>query len=1067
MYVLLLPAASVPVLGERLPLRIYTSADGLGSSATFDLVRDAKGFIWLCSRDGLVRFDGYRFITYRIGDESADPAVFALRATRSGPYWINLNRGSDYRFIPKPDDEEVAPLPQSASNSDLRVPIEAEPLPAGVPFPTFEDAEGNLWTANNTGFFLMTETSPGHFDLQRHELPFPGNPKKEFTSIVFEKSTGPGFWVGTNWGMSRRLPDGRTFHVTVAPKDGADPITVFAEDKDSHVWLARSDGIIVMKAPAPSQLFQADHLSDRKANVSQGTVGRDGAAALPRATDDAVFFTYQDIFRGITPERLNSPDFLKPLVNRIVSSSDGTVWIATNHGLVAYSAGRFRHYTTANGLAADNVSSMVEDSDGYLWLATYGGLHRLNPRGMTSFGQGDGLESEPIHSIYENSQGELEVVIGNFKVAALRDGVFKMVRPRLPADAIFGWMSNVALHGRNGDWWFLTATNLLRYSGIGRIEELDGKRETEDIKLRSGDALPSNFKVLEDRAGNIWVSNFIPGLGWTVTKRGVDGNVTHFPASQIFEGASGLVALADDGQGGTWLAFNGHGLARYRDGVFTKIDAEGAPLGGLTGMHRDLAGRIWITTGREGLFRIDNPAADVPQFVRYTVEDGLTSNNTRCAVDDLDGNIYVGTVRGVNKLDIRSGKFTYFGTADGLASDFVNTAFRDHSGTLWFGTMNGLSKFVPHSEPAVEISDVLVSGLKVAGEGYSVSPVGQRSVVVADLAPRQNNVQIDFLSARTGGASDAKYQYRLEGIDTDWGPPTFQASVTFANLLPGSYRFLVRVAGVDSSTPAVVSFTILRPFWQRWWFLLAIAFSAAAVMYLVYRYRLSQLLKLERVRTRIASDLHDDIGSSLSQIAILSEVVQRRVGENGVSEPLEKIADTSREMVDSMSDIVWAINPARDRLGDLLKRMRRFATDLLEAVDIEIKFRIPKKLPNVHLDADLRRDLYLVFKEAINNVARHSAATLTEVDLSLSGSILKLIIADDGRGFDVNDKPESSTLGGNGLINMRRRIERLDGEIVFESAAERGTRVKISVPLAPNNLTSRVRKIISTQRGNN
>jgi ligand-binding sensor domain-containing protein len=150
-------------------------------------------------------------------------------------------------------------------------------------------------------------------------------------------------------------------------------------------------------------------------------------------------------------------------------------------------------------------------------------------------------------------------------------------------------------------------------------------------------------------------------------------------------------------------------------------------------MHRDLAGRIWITTGREGLFRIDNPAADVPQFVRYTVEDGLTSNNTRCAVDDLDGNIYVGTVRGVNKLDIRSGKFTYFGTADGLASDFVNTAFRDHSGTLWFGTMNGLSKFVPHSEPAGKVTPYhrSVSGVWL----WPISPQGKTTFKSIFSAP--------------------------------------------------------------------------------------------------------------------------------------------------------------------------------------------------------------------------------------------------------------------------------------------------------------------------------------------
>jgi signal transduction histidine kinase/ligand-binding sensor domain-containing protein len=1049
--------AVIPVFAERLPIRIYTSADGLGSSATFSLVRDAKGFIWLCSRDGLVRFDGYRFITYKIGDEKADPAIFSMLPTRGGTYWINLNRGTDYRFIPKPDDREVDALPRGDVRNDLRVPMEAVPI-KDTPLPGFEDAEGNLWTSNNKGIVRMVEREDGTFDLETIEVSLPGNPKPGLTTIALAASQGPGFWIGTQWGVSRRLPDGRMFHTSIDPKEGDDTVFYYTEDKQNRLWIARPGGVAVVKTVGRADLTASATLPDRKATVSNGSVSADGTAAVPDAVDQGAFFRFEDIMRGFGPASFAAPDFFKPTVARILTGEDGKVWIATNHGLVMYDGRRFRHFTTANGLAADNITSMVEDGEGYIWLATYGGLHRLNPHGLTTFNESDGIESERIHSIYENAAGELQAVVGNFRVAAMRDGRFTMVRPAIDPNAGFFWMSNAALPDSRGDWWFTTNTSLYRYSGVSRVEDLNGRKETETLTPVTDARVTGNLRVLEDSSGNIWTSTAKTGIGWILTRRAPDGTVTQFDESKIFKGVAGVLSIVDDGSGASWFAFNEGGIARYRDGAFTKIDAEGLPDGGLTGIYRDSKGRFWVSTSREGLFRVDDPGAEKPTFHRYTIEDGLTSNNTRCVVEDLFGNIYVGTVRGINRLDLRTGKFSYFGTADGLASDFVNVAFRDHAGVLWFGTMNGLSRYEPVEQAPSTPSDVLISGLRIAGEDYSVSPVGQREVRVPDLAPEKNNVQIDFLSVKAGSSGDVFYQYKLEGAD--WSAPTTEATVTFANLLPGTHQFLVRVAGVEEGRPATVSFTISRPIWQQWWFLLALAVVLAVAIYMVYRYRLSQLLKLERVRTRIASDLHDDIGSSLSQIAILSEVVRQKVGENGVSEPLARIADTSREMVDSMSDIVWAINPARDRLGDLLKRMRRFATDLLEAKDIDLKFRIPQKIPNVHLDADLRRELYMVFKEAINNVARHSGAASANVGVAFQGQRLELTIADDGRGFEVDGK-HATSMGGNGLINMRRRIERLGGELEFDSAPGQGTRVRIVVPLTLDGIASGVRKIFS------
>jgi hypothetical protein len=225
---------------------------------------------------------------------------------------------------------------------------------------------------------------------------------------------------------------------------------------------------------------------------------------------------------------------------------------------------------------------------------------------------------------------------------------------------------------------------------------------------------------------------------------------------------------------------------------------------------------------------------------------------------------------------------------------------------------------------------ILITGLRIAGDSQPISALGEVALAPIELGPYRNQLQIDYVALGFSPGEGLRYQYTLEGARQEWSPLTEQRTVNFANLAPGSYQFLVRAvdaAGVISEVPASVSFKILSPIWQRWWFASIVAGLAGVIAFALYRYRVARLLDLERVRTRIATDLHDDIGSSLSQIAIMSEVVRQKVGaENkAVIHPLSVIAGTSRELVDSMADIVWAVNPKRDHLIDLTQRMRQFA----------------------------------------------------------------------------------------------------------------------------------------------
>lgn len=391
-----------------------------------------------------------------------------------------------------------------------------------------------------------------------------------------------------------------------------------------------------------------------------------------------------------------------------------------------------------------------------------------------------------------------------------------------------------------------------------------------------------------------------------------------------------------------------------------------------------------------------------------------------------------------------------FTTADGLPNGEIYVSAKDSQGALWFGSPHGVARYKPEPPRPNQPPTIFLSGLRVAGVAQQVSAIGDLNLPELKLSSSQTNVTIDFLSPSATADPHIRYQYKLEGRQ-DWSAPTDQRSVDFANLSAGDYRFLVRAVnadGIKSATPAGVSFTVAAPVWSRWWFMLLTVGAIGGLGYAAYRYRVGQLLALERMRTRIATDLHDEVGSSLSQIAILSEVARMRLPRNAQSdaaiEPMEKVAVTSREAVDAMSDIVWAINPQRDQLSDLTQRMRRFASETLTALDIRLRFRAPEQ--DLSLDADVRRQVFLLFKEYVNNIVRHAKATEVEIDFALTDHHLTLRVWDNGRGF-AETAPQPGQNGGNGLLSMRRRATELGGRLEVISGNGDGTTVNLEAPL--------------------
>ena len=398
---------------------------------------------------------------------------------------------------------------------------------------------------------------------------------------------------------------------------------------------------------------------------------------------------------------------------------------------------------------------------------------------------------------------------------------------------------------------------------------------------------------------------------------------------------------------------------------------------------------------RSGLLRVDAPAGDRPAFSRYTTAEGLSSNVIGAVVEDLQGRIYAGTARGIDRLDPITSQVRTYRTGDGLPAGEIFSALRDRSGGLWFGCHGGMIRLAPGDDVAVAPPSVRIHTLSVNGQSRPVSAIGQTELDGFELPPGPNPLQVGFLAPGFGPADRLRYQIMLEGADRTWGAPSDQRTVSYANVGPGRYRFLVRAVtsdGVPSSNVAGFEFRVLAPLWQRWWFLSIAVGLAAAAAHGLHRHRLSRVLEMSAMRTRIATDLHDDIGANLTRIAVLSEVVRRHHRHDGgpADGRLAAIAAVARESVTSMSDIVWAISPERDRLNELTRRMREHAEEVFASGDVHVTLRVAEDSGDPHLGVDVRRDVYLIFKEATNNAACHSGCSRVDVELRSDGAHLLL-----------------------------------------------------------------------------
>ncbi len=1020
----------ITAAAELLPLKTYTSADGLIYEGIKRIYQDSRGFVWFCTPVGVSRFDGYQFTSYGLENGLApNPTINDIVEDEKGIYWLGTNGDGVYRFDPRNAAESKFALLKISDNNKSANNVNR----------FFKTSRGAVFAGTAGGLFRLNDEQK----FAPVELKLPFGKIESFEILSFAEDAEGSLWVGHEHGLARILPDGTVIHYEIQPDEKSDSVRSLTFDMRSNLWLISEKRGLFVFNPEPIGAINTFEAGTRKLRLLP-------EERFPNRIEQGFAYSFKP---GEIP---NDGDF-----NVVRATSNGKIWLSTRtKGLVEFDGETFHSYTKANGLSDDRIFSLLEDSFGNLWIGSGWGAMRFSQKGFTTYNQADGLADNTIFQTFQAASGKIYVVNPRWLVNEFDGNKFIAVQPNLPPN-VGKWHFGRTLLDRSGHWWFGTESGVFIFPRVENIEQLKTAAPKSIFNTENG--LPFNdvLGLFEDSRGDVWLSY------WNETNahltRWERNSRKLFNYSQT-DGVPSNCApgfFDEDASGNVFAYCSAENLIVFHSGKFTtlasdKLKGSGEP----HGIHIDLKGSVWLATSLGGLIRIENPLASNPEFTIYTTAQGLSSNHIQYVTEDNAGRIYFVTSRGMDRLEPKTGIIKYYTLADGLAAAGSGLAFRAADGNLWLGTSRGLSKFVPETAQTIHTPPVFISNLRVAGTDLPISALGDTEISGLTLEPDQRQMQIDFYGISLATGEALRYQYKLRGGDgEDWSAPSNERRVNFPNIAAGDYQFLVRAVGADggvSEKQAVISFKVLRPVWQRWWFLVLTALVIGFLIYLIYRYRVAQLLKLERVRTRIATDLHDDIGSSLSQIAILSEVVRQKIGsESAVNEPLKMIAGTSREMVDAMSDIVWAINPEKDHLADLVQRMRRFASDVLEAQEIVYRFEADEKHRHIALGADVRREVYLIFKESINNAVKHAEATAVEMSVRIEKNTLIVKIKDDGKGFVLSEPSEDELFspqnydgfGGNGLINIRRRAESFGGRFTIESALNEGTEIIIEIPL--------------------
>lgn len=962
----------------------------------------------------------YRFNTWKTEQGLPQNSVKSIRQTRDGYLWFGTRFGI-VRFdgvkFQVYDHFNTAALRED----DNCLAIEEE-LPKGILW--FATPRGIVW--NHNGKF------------QHQKLGNANDDDRVFTMCLCRDG---GVWIATANGL-KHYSEGTLTTYSTADGLPIELVTSVFEDSGRTLWIGTDMGLC-RRDPASGRIDLIWQYTKNEVQRIQ-CIFRDRAGDLWVGTQSAGLLRFK---KGAGPPQSFSEDPLSSQVDFITQDMDDNLWMATGQGvLVRFRDGRFEPFGDKEGLAADQVLCATEDREGNLWIGTgFGGLMRMQRRRILAYSTQEGLNTNNVWTLFESRRGGLWLGT-DAGFSHFQDGKFVNYALDPPVkDCIV----KSIFEDRSGYLWVGTVNSGLR-----------GLRDGRSTEFTAADGLSHDQvnAIYQDRRGAIWVGTlkglncFFNGLLTTYTTADglSDGNVR---------------AIHEDRQGVLWIGTYGGGLNRLEHGQFLALTTkDGLSDNHAWCIHDDPDGSLWVGT-EHGLNHIENG-----RIHTFTTDEGLFDDVVNDVLEDDRGNLWISCNRGIYRVDKKElaavasharkkVQYVSYGTSDGMLSSETNGEFQPDAcktsdGRLWFPTTDGIvvidpDKFV-HNDlpPPVVIEEILIDG----------QPLDPNEP--AKLAPGRGSVlEVRYTANSLVAPEKVLFRYFLEGFDKAWSEIVTRRVAYYTNLRPGRYTFHVTGSnnhGIWNQEGDSFQFYLAPHFYQTWSFYIACLLAALALAYGLHCLRLGVVRKIERLekeravekeRARIASEMHDDLGSSLTQIALLSELAHRDLSQNGgAGRQIQKIMDTTREVFRAMDEIVWAVNPRHDTLSSLVGYLSKFAQDFLRPARIRCRLDLPPQLPSHALATEERHNLFLTVKEALNNIAKHAGATEVWLRVNVDPGRCVIVIEDNGRGF----LPDSARPDGNGLANMKQRLASIGGQFSLDSRPGGGTKLELVVPLKPD-----------------
>jgi ligand-binding sensor domain-containing protein/two-component sensor histidine kinase len=913
----------------------------------------------------------------------------------------------------------------------FHIPGDTNSLPHNKILGITEDKLNRLWigTQNGVSCFNLLTRKFVNFSRQKKGVYFLNG---EFCHVY--KTKDGLIWIGHGEGITSLDP--LTFKSHFYPLQLSPPkqyrnryVSHFLEDEHHNLWAATSLGVYLLKkgdATFRSFRFPENYPGEMELNACT-KLAVDQQGRIYCGTWNAGIIYFDPVHQQF--RQLDAGDIMKKNTVFDIYFDKKTTWVGTITQLYTLPENDLQKQTEFNWAKFQPVESASQSlpvfsifpDNNSLWLATEKGLATLQTTGkaIANYSFENINNWSPI-SVVESGSAQLQICNGLALMSYDLDKkqATKKLNPYYP----------VQLTAAADGYWLTAQPGLYKLDKNLKVQEIVTHRN-------AGGELELFGSVYEDHNGKLWLGCGRKGL------RTYDPKTKEWK-SFFTDSETGFRQIISDQYGNIWLA---HSLIRYNKttDIFEKKLIrnpffDSAEVNSVTSIFPTGKNIVWIGT-HAGLYYYDYNNDSI-----YNIP--LPSNispRINGLVADKEDHLWLESNDKLVMYDIGKKTFKIFNEADGFIGDQISSKFTVlKNGNIVVGYNGGFAIIDPSkisaSKPVIPPQFITIN----------IDNNSLPDILVKPGLKHNQNISFAFVSPAYHDGGKNQYAYRLHPLDKDWKLIGNNSTQRFTNLPAGNYTFLVKAgnaSGVWNEAASSFSFIVRPPFWKTWWFISLIILSLTAITYAIYRYRVNQLLLMERMRTRIATDLHDDIGATLSSISMYSDAVKEQVKEKlpHLQPVLEKMGENSRSMVGSMSDIVWAINPDNDEGEKLVERMETYAKDVCVIRNVKLNFNADQKMQRRILSLEQRKNIYLIFKEALNNALKYSDCRTISVSLTSTNHHIELKVADDGKGFNIQNGKK-----GNGLKNMELRAAEINSKLKITTSEGKGTSIGMISPIA-------------------